>query len=164
MKILVLSDSHGELKFMRQHICAVRPDYVVHLGDHYEDGEILAKENPGTPFYQVAGNCDRYRCPEGAPETICCSIGGVLLYMTHGHRQGVKLGLEALVAQARAKGAAAALYGHTHVPDRRQIGDLWIINPGSCRSFGGTACVIEIENRTIQSCRIITQNTLEDIV
>ena len=41
MKILVLSDSHSALSFMRRCIGAVRPDAVVHLGDYYEDAQTM---------------------------------------------------------------------------------------------------------------------------
>ena len=46
MKILVLSDSHSAISFMRQCMDSVRPDAVIHLGDHYDDGEVLAEEYP----------------------------------------------------------------------------------------------------------------------
>ena len=36
MKILVLSDSHSTLSFMRLCIQSLCPDAVVHLGDHYQ--------------------------------------------------------------------------------------------------------------------------------
>ena len=164
MRILVLSDSHAGLSFMRQCVRSVKPDCVVHLGDFYEDGQALAQENPGTPFYQVPGNCDRYRCPEGLHESMCLTIGGVWIFMTHGHRQRVKAGQGELVAQARCSGVQAVLYGHTHAPDCRQEDGLWILNPGSCGSWGGTAGIIEIENKAIACCKIISQEDLEDII
>ena len=45
MKILVLSDSHSSLAFMRKAISTVEPDAVVHLGDHYDDGETMAEQD-----------------------------------------------------------------------------------------------------------------------
>lgn len=162
MRILVLSDSHAGLSFMRQCMRSVRPNCVIHLGDFYEDGKALSEENPGTPFYQVPGNCDRYRCPEGLHESMCLTFDGVWIFMTHGHRQKVKFGLGELLAQARVSGAQAVLYGHTHRADCRCEEGLWILNPGSCGSWGGSAGVIEIENQTITACKIITQEDLED--
>ena len=83
MKILVLSDSHSTLSFMRRCIDSVKPDAAIHLGDHFDDGLAMKEEYPGIPFYQVPGNCDRYRCPPGQPEIMIPRIGGVDLYMTH---------------------------------------------------------------------------------
>ena len=42
MKILVLSDSHSALSFMRRAVDAIKPDAIIHLGDHYDDGETIA--------------------------------------------------------------------------------------------------------------------------
>ena len=164
MKILVLSDSHSALNFMRRCVEAVKPNAVVHLGDHYDDGAVLAEENPGLYFYQVPGNCDRYRCPLGAAEVLCCRVCGVRLYMTHGHNHRVKSGTGALIADARRCGAQAALYGHTHVPDCRQLEDgLWVLNPGSCGYGGGSAGILETDGKKITTCRLIGQSDLETL-
>lgn len=165
MKILVLSDSHSALSFMRRCIRAVKPDTVIHLGDHYDDGEAMAEENPHVLFHQVPGNCDRYRCPPGAMEVCSYPIGGVRFYMTHGHRHGVKMGIGGLLADARKMGAQIVLYGHTHRLDCHQEPDgLWVMNPGSCGSMGGSAGVIKIENGEIKACYFITQEDLEDML
>ena len=68
MKILVLSDSHSGLSFMRRCIDRVKPDALIHLGDYYDDGQTMEEEYPHIRMYQVPGNCDRYRCPPFARE------------------------------------------------------------------------------------------------
>jgi putative phosphoesterase len=156
MKVLVLSDSHSTLSFMRRCIDAVKPDVMIHLGDHFDDGAAMQEEYPHIRLYQVPGNCDRYRCPSNQPEILIPRIGGVDLYMTHGHRHSVKSYLGALLRDARASGAAAALYGHTHVRDCHQEEDgLWVLNPGSCGYFGGSAGLLEIKDGRIVSCRLL---------
>ena len=45
MKILVLSDSHSALRFMRDAIRIIKPDAVIHLGDYYDDAQALREEN-----------------------------------------------------------------------------------------------------------------------
>ncbi len=160
-KILVLSDSHASLSFMRMAIRSVRPDAVIHLGDHYDDGEAMAQENPHIPFHQVVGNCDRYRCPPFARAMLCYDVCGLRLYMTHGHVHYVKSTLYRLLADARAEGAAAVLYGHTHQPDCHQEEDgLWVLNPGTCGSFGGSVGLIETESGVIHACRVLRQEDL----
>lgn len=161
MKILVLSDSHATLSFMRRCIAVVQPEAVIHLGDYFDDGEAMKEENPGIFFYQVPGNCDRYRCPPGQPEILIYRIGGVDLYMTHGHKHSVKSYLGALLRDARASKVQAVLYGHTHVPDCHQEADgLWVLNPGSCGYFGGSAGLIETANGKIDSCRLLREENL----
>jgi len=165
MKILVLSDSHSGLSFMRRCVKSIKPDAIVHLGDHYDDGQVLAEENPHLTVHQVPGNCDRYRCPPWVNATLCYDVCGVRLFMTHGHKQGVKTNTAMLVAEARAMRAQAALYGHTRVAEvRREKDGMWVMNPGSSGYGGGSAGLMEVENGKILSCRIIRQENLEEFV
>lgn len=155
MTILVFSDSHSSLGFMRRCMEFVRPDGVIHLGDYFDDGEVIREENPGIPFYQVPGNCDRYRCPPDQPEILIDRIFGVDFYLTHGHRHHVKLGIGALLQSARTAKVQAVLYGHTHIADCHKEEDgLWVLNPGSC-GYGGSAGIVEIRNGVITDCRLV---------
>ena len=163
MRILVLSDSHAALSFMRRCVEKIKPDAVIHLGDFYEDGQALSEDFSHIPFHMVAGNCDRYRCPISAREMICYPVGGVMLFMTHGHHYRVKTGIGAFTAEARRLGAQAALYGHTHIADCHQEEDgLWVLNPGTCGHYGGSAGVIETDGKKITACRIVTAAELEE--
>ena len=156
MKILVLSDSHSALRMMRQYITALRPDAVIHLGDHYDDGRAIAEEFPGLPVYQVPGNCDAHRGFIPDPEIRVEKVGGVWLYLTHGHRHKVKLSRHALIADARAAKVQAVLYGHTHAAEcYQEENGLWVLNPGSCGYGGGTAGWIETQAGMILFCKIL---------
>lgn len=162
MKILVFSDSHSALRFMRYAIDRIKPNAVVHLGDHYDDGQTIAEEYPQLLFYQVPGNCDHYRCSDLVPRILCCRVCGVDLYLTHGHLHKVKATLYSLLADARAAKAQAVLYGHTHVADCRFEEDIWVLNPGSCGYGGGSCGLVEVEGGRIVLCRIMTQQDLEE--
>lgn len=156
MKILVMSDSHSGLSFMRNAIKAVKPDMLIHLGDHYGDAETISFENPHIPMCQVPGNCDAYSC-FGKPELMCLTIGGVMTFMTHGHKYGVKGSLARLLFAAREYGAQLVLYGHTHVADcHREEDGVWVVNPGSCGSYSGSVAVVEIADGQVCDCRILT--------
>ena len=138
MKILVLSDSHSAMSFMRLCVDTVKPDYLIHLGDHYDDGEAIGETYSHIPMYQVPGNCDRYRCDPSLPEILIPKIAGINIYMTHGHRHKVKMFLDLLLRDAKASRADVVLYGHTHVANcYRDPDGMWILNPGSCGYFGG---------------------------
>lgn len=161
MKILVLSDSHSSLSFMRRCIDRICPHTVIHLGDHFDDGAAMAEEYPGIRFYQVPGNCDKYRCPPFVPETLVEKVCGVKLFMTHGHIHRVKAGLGALIRDARSTQAQAVLFGHTHSPYCEFEDGLWIVNPGSCGYYGGSCAVLEVRDNIISDCRILRQPDLE---
>ena len=164
MKILVFSDSHSALSFMRLCMEAVKPDAVIHLGDYYDDGQVIREEYPRVPVYQVPGNCDRYRTPDYVPEILIRPVCGVDMYMTHGHRHGVKMGIGALVRDARACKCKIALYGHTHIQDCHQEADgLWVLNPGAA-STGGSAGLIEIRDKKITACRVFDRWELEEML
>ena len=164
MKILVLSDSHSSLSFMRRCIDGVRPDAVVHLGDHFDDAEAMKEEYPGIRFYMVPGNCDRYRCHPNQPEILIDRVCGVDLYMTHGHLHHVKSGIGALLADARRSNARAVLYGHTHRADCYQEEDgLWVFNPGSAGYNGGSAGILKTVGEKITACYFVTQEDLEEM-
>ena len=137
MKILVLSDSHSALSFMRRCMNAVKPDVVIHLGDHFDDGESLREEFSGIPFYQVPGNCDRYRCHPDQPEILIPRIGGVDFYMTHGHH-GNPQNLPKLPE------GSVFLYGHTHVKFDEVINGIRCLNPGgvSIPKDGSHSCLV----------------------
>ena len=45
-------------------------------------------------------------------------------------------------------------------PPRQEPDGLWILNPGSCGYGGGTAGLIQVENRKIVSCRILRDEDL----
>ena len=165
MKILVLSDSHAALSFMFRCVNKVKPDALIHLGDYFDDGEALNDEFPHIPFFQVPGNCDRYRAPIGAHEILILPVLGVNLYMTHGHKHNVKFTTGNLIWDAQQAKADAVLYGHTHIAECYQEDNgMWVMNPGSAGSYGGSAGIIQVENGKITNCRIIGQRELEEMV
>lgn len=163
MKILVFSDSHSAHSFMEQCFQAVQPDAVIHLGDYVRDGEWLQSEHPSLRLFQVAGNCDRGRVLPDVPEVMVEQLGGVKIYMTHGHLQGVKLFLDKLILDGQRCGADVILYGHTHQADCRRLSEgQWILNPGSAGYGRATAGIIQTDGKQAL-CRIIYQSELEAI-
>ena len=163
MKILVLSDSHSGLSFMRYAVQRTKPDAIIHLGDYFDDGEALAKTFGHITIHQVGGNCDRHRSYEIRPETLCYALGGVKILMVHGHNQHVKSGLGGLLSLARSTGAQVALYGHTHMADFHIEDGILLLNPGACGSFSGSVGLLEICDGAVTDCQILRQADLEDL-
>ena len=131
MKILIFSDSHGELAHMRQAIQRENPDYLFHLGDHDLDAADLAEEFPTLPMVAVQGNCDTW-CSD-SPVTRVVPIGGLRLFLCHGHTYGVKSSLLRASYAAREENADILLFGHTHEAYRETAPTgLVLFNPGAC--------------------------------
>lgn len=164
MKILVLSDSHSALSYMRRCVDVVKPDAILHLGDYYDDGQVIAEEYPEIRMLQVPGNCDCFRCDPHLPQIIITKLFGVNIYMTHGHLHGVKSTNDRLLRDARASKADVVLYGHTHEDYCHLEEDgLWVMNPGTCGYGVRTAGLIEVEDNSIKRCRILRPETLEEM-
>lgn len=146
---------------MRKCIEACKPNAIVHLGDYYDDGAQMQEEYPHIPVHQVVGNCDKYRAPVSAREILNYGVCGVSLYMTHGHRHYVKSSIGLLLADARKAKAQAVLFGHTHQAVCYQETDgLWVLNPGACGSWSGSAGVIETDGEAITACYLMQQADL----
>lgn len=130
-KILVVSDSHGDVAHMRRAAELVRPDMLIHLGDGWRDAEALRREFPKLPVEQVPGNCD-YRRSEPAERLL--AVGGRSVMLCHGHTLGVKTDLGMILRAALERGADAVLFGHTHKPFVDIRRGVVMLNPGSIGS------------------------------
>ncbi len=113
--ILILSDTHGKGDLIEKASKLTRPHLILFCGDglrDFDDGDHLC------PIYAVRGNCDYFYVPRmgDIDDTLTLNVDGVKLFVTHGHRYGVKSGLGALIAQAAKEDADAAIFGHTHEP------------------------------------------------
>jgi predicted phosphodiesterase len=83
--------------------------------------------------------------------------------MTHGHLHHVKSGCYSIIGAGREAGAKAVLFGHTHEALCLQREDgIWILNPGSCGSFGGNVGLITVTGQEISECRILRYSDLEE--
>ena len=152
MKLLVFSDSHGSIGNMYDAVVREMPDTVLHLGDHISDAEDLSYALPDVEIMRVPGNCDFASI---AQPSIFTELGGVRIFMTHGHLFGVKRGTKLLQQQSRLLGAQIALFGHTHSALCECCDGVWLLNPGACGRFRCASYgVIEIEAGGRFSCRI----------
>ena len=139
MKLLVLSDSHGTIQYMCSAIQREQPDYVIHLGDHSRDLSQLMRQFPMLPMVSVRGNCDYSEFD--VPEQRLAEYDGIRVFMSHGHRYGVKSGLLRYYMNARENQVDVALFGHTHSAFCEKKDGLWLLNPGSC-GYGRPSCGI----------------------
>ena len=140
MRILVVSDSHGDVFGLR---CAIEAQptasVLIHLGDGERDMDAVSGAAGNIKVIRVKGNADYstdipYNCVE--------IIEGKRIYCTHGQWEKVKYGDYELICAAKDAGADLVLFGHTHTPAKDYIDGIYLFNPGSIRD--GNYGVIDI--------------------
>lgn len=126
-RILVLSDSHGNIENMVTAVRDTEPDRIIHLGDCFADAVKLQKKFPDIPMDHVPGNCD---WGEDEEERIL-EIEGMKILICHGHTYNVKASYLMMEMGALEKEVDIALFGHTHKVFYDYHNGMRLMNPGS---------------------------------
>jgi predicted phosphodiesterase len=127
---------------------------AVFLGDGWEDLDAASAQTGfAVPWYKVRGNGDlNLSIPHSLVLDVSVPKGNSpgtsrKLFLAHGNRYGVGEGGQTIAAAARAAGAEAALFGHTHNPHCSVLDGLFLLNPGSIgrsrSNAGPTFAVLE---------------------
>lgn len=149
MKILVLSDTHGNLSRVYSLMNSVHTmlDAVIHCGDCVEDVYTLKNKYPDMRFYFVKGNCD-YGSSEPEEETFV--LGGKRFFITHGDSYSVNWSTDRLCYRGAELRADICIFGHTHIPVIENYRGMYVMNPGSIShprgSRGSTYGIVKIED------------------
>lgn len=127
MKIMVVSDTHGNYLAPLGLLDDSSIELLVHLGDEIADAKVL-EPLLDVPLLKIPGNCDH-----GAtePRELLETIAGKRFFITHGDIYRVKNGLENLVRKAAFHKAAVVLFGHTHTPCVLKQDGILLVNPGT---------------------------------
>lgn len=132
MKVLVISDTHGNIENAKSVLNQVIPEgvkTVLHCGDYISDARLIEKFYPQVEVYGVYGNCD---VGFGGAYSEVITLEGVSIYMSHGHKYGVKWGdYDEVAIDAIAHEATVAICGHSHEAYLKKNQGILIMNPGS---------------------------------
>ncbi|MCC8168379.1 MAG: metallophosphoesterase [Clostridiales bacterium] len=131
-KIIVLSDSHGNVNNMIYAVRETKPDMIIHLGDCWGDALKLKREFPKIPMECVPGNCDYVN----EPNARTLRIEGFDVLICHGHLYYVKMQMTTLQTAAQAQGVDVVLFGHTHKVFYDKYNGITYLNPGSIGAPG----------------------------
>ena len=146
MRILVLSDAHGNINNIKRAIEREETaTKVFYLGDGANDMLRLKEAYPKKEFIVVKGNNDI----GSIPEIYLGFVSGIKTIALHGHRQYVKYNLDRLYFLALENEAKIVLYGHTHTPDTTYQNGVYFLNPGALYGISPTYMVIDFEKNGI---------------
>lgn len=117
----LIADTHGLLR--PEALGALQgTDLIIHAGDVGREG-ILETLGCLAPVHAVKGNVDCGEWAEKLPRAELVEVGGVSLYVYHGHEE---LGLDPAAADCR-----VVVRGHSHKPEVKELGGVLYLNPGS---------------------------------
>ena len=129
MKILIVSDTHGQEKNLEEVLKKEEPiDALIRSGRSGGRRGIPISTHVKCPVDLVSGNNDFF-C--SLPREREITLGKYKVLITHGHYYYVSLGVEELRRQAVARGYQVAMFGHTHKPYLETKDGVTILNPGS---------------------------------
>jgi putative phosphoesterase len=124
---------------------------ILHAGDVVAVPVLEELRALGPPVHAVYGNMDEPALRESLPRQLVVDAGGARIGMVH--VPGPRAGRAERLAR-RFPGCAAVVYGHTHVPEMAQLGDVWILNPGSPtdrrKAPVHSMLVLEVEGGTLR--------------
>ncbi|PIC70617.1 YfcE family phosphodiesterase [Sporosarcina sp. P16b] len=160
MKLIVLSDSHGDVNTVKQ-ITSLQADAIFHCGD----SELSAKDPMLNGIHIVRGNCDR---DDLFPASIVQKVDDETVFVVHGHEHDVKRSMLTLSYAAAEQQATIVLFGHSHLYGAEMINDVLFVNPGSTTQPRGgrkaTYAVIEIADAYTVSFHSMNHDLLDQII
>jgi putative phosphoesterase len=153
-KIMVISDTHDDRDAIRgvmRYLKNFKVDRVIHLGDYYDDADIL--ENAGYPLTRVPGTWDTVYYPD--PD-VCnrkfLEVAGWRIFLTHTPESHYNDRADDIKPETILQGGGADifLFGHTHIAEIRRRNGTVCINPGHMSSDESRGCpltfaLLEIE-------------------
>lgn len=149
MKILVVSDTHGDFKAMQSAVLQQnKAEVIFHLGDGEDQAEDIKLAYSDKMIINVRGNCD---WGSMLPAVEIRTIAGKRIMATHGHYYGVKQSYETIMEKAMYEKADILLFGHTHLPMTDYHNGIHIMNPGSLNGLYGTYGVVDINGDEVKT-------------
>ena len=126
--IVALSDVHYDSARLERLLPIMNgADYVVFCGDGMDNFERISGRIT-VPTVCARGNNDFFT---RIADSSTFTIGNTRIFVTHGHRLGVRSSVEFLAEAAAGENCTMAFYGHTHLFFDKTVGGVHIINPGA---------------------------------
>jgi putative phosphoesterase len=163
MKIGVMSDSHGNIEYVRNaadYMMEEEVDYIIHLGDDYYDARVL--DILPVNVIKVPGVYEALYKDASVPNRVVKDLAGLRVLITHtkdSHRNDLpddKIPEEYMVSRK----VDVVLFGHSHSFCARLEGGILMVNPGHLRAEDrkgeATFAILDISNNI--SVKILDMN------
>jgi len=151
MHVGLVSDTHGRFDPALPRILA-GCELILHAGD-VAGLEILHQLSAIAPVQAVRGNVDVGELGAGLEEQRIMRLGELTALLVHDVGSPERPHAQ-VCAAIEAEGVRLVVYGHSHVPDARRVGEVLFVNPGSAgpRRFDlpRSAAVLTIAERQVQ--------------
>jgi uncharacterized protein len=126
VRIAVIADTHGLLRpEVTDAFAGV--GHILHAGD-VGSADVLDRLTAIAPVTAVWGNVDGPELRASLPDVARVALDGVSVVVVHGHQLGSPTPERVVAAY---KGADLVVFGHSHRPLIRRVGDVVALNPGS---------------------------------
>ena len=159
MKIVVVSDTHGELDLVDLLIDKLRkerPDLVIHLGDDSPDAKPI--EDAGFKVVKVPGVFEDVYKDIKVVNRVVIKLGSWYVLLTHtpeSHKNDLPIDPKP-EELARRKAIDAIFHGHTHIPRLEEVNGVLYLNPGHLKKsdkkgWPATYAVVTIEGNELRA-------------
>jgi len=136
-KLVVVSDSHHDFARLERLLPVINSaNYMIFCGDGIDD-IMRIRGLIAVPIVCVRGNND---FGSEITELATTRFGDTRVLIAHGHRHGVRRGLDMLMNEAISKRCNLVFFGHTHAFFDREVNSVHFINPGAL--CGGSYAVV----------------------
>ena len=152
-KIIVISDIHHCRDRLERLLPTINScDSLVFCGDGASD-ILFVRGRITVPTVCVNGNND-YFSGAGFADSATLALDGAKVFVTHGHKYGVRSGVSTLSEIAELNGCVAAFFGHTHVYLDAMCNGVQLLNPGAL--CDGSYAIAEYDGEcfTFKHCHI----------
>jgi len=156
LKLYVISDTHYNSRdAVKIYNNLEGIDKIIHLGDMENDARSIEIAT-GKEVISVLGNNEFSSVP--LFHILETEYGKI--FLTHGHKERVKSGLQNLVYKAMEHDCNAAFFGHTHMPFYMEVDGIHLLNPGSLTlpmvTYPSTYAIVEITKDSffVTSCTL----------
>ena len=137
MKIGIMSDSHGNIEYVRkaaEYMMEAEVEYIIHLGDDYYDARIL--DILPVNVVKVPGVYEAVYQDASVPNRLVENIAGLRVLITHtkdSHRNDLPQDRkpEEYIASRKID---IVLFGHSHSFGAKLEGGILVVNPGHLKT------------------------------